>query len=525
LKEDSEEFLNEAELKRIVMTYSEFITFPIYLWMGKEVSKEVPMTPEEIQAEKGEEEETEEIIMDETAESETAEALKTKTVTETVFDWVLMNEVKPLWTRSPKDITDEEYNNFYKAFSKDTEDPFLHIHFIAEGEADFKSLLFIPNSPPRNMFEMNQDNMHKGLKLYVRRVFITDEFNDILPRYLNFLRGLIDSDDLPLNVSREQLQQSKILNMIKKKVVRKAIAMFQELLEKEDKGTYREFWKKYGQNIKLGIMEDAGNKQRLSQLLMFHSSKTNELTSLQEYVERMKESQKNIFYLAGENLDQLKASPLVERLVSKGYEVLFMTDAIDEYAVGQLEKFDGKYKMINVAKEGQELSLDEDKERLEQLKKDFEPLTTWLKTRYSSSVSKAVVSPRLVTSPVALVSPTWGMTANMERVVKAQALGSENMMMPSMKTLEINPDHPLIKELKSRIDQNESDPVAADIADILYDTASLTSGYSISNPADFARRVLKMMSLGFNLPDPIMSAPVESQPTEEILSSESKDEL
>jgi len=541
VKEEAEEFLEEQALEFIVMKYSEFITFPIYLWKSKKVTKEVPLTEEEIAAEKASkgEEDSEEIKIDgedevKTEEEPKEEAPKTKSVTETVHEWVLMNEVKPIWTRSPKDLTDEEYNNFYKAFSKDAEDPFLHVHFLAEGEVEFKSLLYIPNTPPKNMFELKKEAFHRGLKLYVRRVFITDEFADILPKYLNFLKGVIDSDDLPLNVSREQLQESKTLKVIKKKVVRKAIAMLQELLDREDKSKYFDFWKKYGQSIKLGVIEDSQNRQRLSQLLLFHSSKTNELASLQDYVGRMKEGQKNMFFLAGESVDQLKTSPLAERLIRKGYEVLFMVDPIDEYAVGQMEKFDGKYKLINVAKEGVDLG-DDDKERFEQLKKDFEPLTNWLKKRFTTNVNKAVVSPRLVTSPVALVSSQYGMTATMEKVQRAQTLGDNTYTPPSSRIMEINPDHPLIQELKTRVEANSEDAVAGDIADILYDTAALQSGYNVQDVNGFAKKVLKVLSLGFNLPNPEMPEPAPepevvaseeaSEKLPETLTTEDKDEL
>jgi len=383
------------------------------------------------------------------------------------------------------------------------------------------------------MFDPSTEGAHKGIKLYVRRVFITDEFKDILPKYLSFIKGIVDSDDLPLNVSRETLQEHKTLKLIKKKLVRKAIAMFQQLADEEDNTKYLDFWKNFGTNVKLGVVEDPNNRTRLSKLLMFHSSKTKELTTFDKYVERMKKGQQQIYYLAGESKESIENSPLIEKLIKRGYEVLYMVDPIDEYCLGNLgEKFDGKYKVTNVARE--QLKLDDedvDQEKEKEIEKDYEPLLKFLKKNLSKRIEKAIISKRLAGSPSALVSGSYGWTPNMERIIKAQALGdagrlSQTPMMQPKKILEINVRHPIIKELKKLVDANEEDKTAQDISHLLYETAALSSGWSLEDPAQFAERIVKMMNLGLNLdanasaeeePEPIPKAeePEETQDEEE----------
>jgi len=516
LKEDADDYLNEAVLRGLVTKYSEFINFPIYLWVSEEVTKEVPLTEEELAAEKDKEEDSEEISLDEEESEEQAEETpKTKKVTETVYNWKLMNEIKPIWTRNPKEISPEEYEEFYKAISKDYDAPSKYIHFTAEGDVEFKSILYIPSRMPPGIFDASSSEQGRGIKLYVKRVFITDNFKDLLPKYLQFIKGVVDSDDLPLNVSREMLQESKLLQAIKKKIIRKAIAMFQELAEEEDKSKYREFWKNFGNSIKLGIIEDSHNKDRLSKLVMFQSSQTGELTTLGDYVSRMKEGQTQIFYLGGESLDMVKNSPLIEKLVKKGYEVLFMVDPIDEYAVNHLEKFDGKYKLTNIGRENLKLDGEEESEDEKKTQEEYKSLTTFLKTTLGSKIEKVVISNRLTNSPSALVAGSSGMTANMERIFKAQALADKSTAFLARKILEINPRHPIIKELLRRVTEDAQDPTATDIAELMYDTATLTSGFTLEDPTKFSQRVVRMMNLGLNLdanaapeeePEPIKEA-------------------
>jgi heat shock protein beta len=536
MKEDAWDFLEEDTLRGLVKKYSEFITFPIYLYTSHEEEKEVPMTPEEIKEEEEKEgkdtkkeEEEEKVSLDEEKEEqeeqkeekeEAEKPVRTKKVKETIWEWELMNQTKPLWVRNPKEITEEEYNSFYKSFTKDWQDPLDRSHFLAEGEVEFKSLLYIPQTAPLAMFDPNNPDAHKSIKLYVKRVFITDDFKDILPKYLSFIKGLVDSDDLPLNVSREMLQEHKILKIIKRKLVRKAIAMIQALAsgkeeeegeeapaeeeEKDEKKDtapnekYRKFWKEFGANIKLGIIEDSTNRSRLAKLLIFHSSKTDDYTFLSDYVSRVKPNQKQIYYLAGESKDVLEHSPLLEKLEKKGYEVLFLTDPIDEYAMQSLDKFDGKWKLTNIAKEGLHFDEDDEEEDKKKDTEEFSPLTDYLKKVLSSKIEKCVISNRLVHSPSALVATTYGHTANMERILKTQTLALQKNIMHSKKILEINPDHPIVIELNKRIQVNVEDPVAKDIAGLMYETAALSSGFSLDDPAGFADRINRMLgkSLG-----------------------------
>jgi len=530
IKEEATEFLEQDTIKNLVKKYSEFINFPIYLWSSHEEDREVPLTEEELRAEKEKaEDEVEEIQLDEEkAEESEEDKPKTKTVKETVWNWTLMNETKPIWTRSSKEITEEEYNNFYKAITKDYQDPIMHIHFTGEGEVDFKSLLYIPASPPPNMFDPNNVDARHNIKLYVRRVFITDDFKDLLPKYLLFIKGVVDSDDLPLNVSREMLQEHKVLKLIKKRIVRKAIAMFQELLEEEDQTKYKEFWKNFGTNIKLGVIEDAPNRTRLSKLLMFHSSKTSDLASLDDYVSRMKEGQTQIYYLAGESKEVVESSPLIERLIKRGYEVLYMTDPIDEYALANLEKYDGKYKITNIGREGLKLEDDQaDEEKEKKLEQEYSHLTSFLKKALGNKVEKVTISHRLTQSPTALVSSAHGYTANMERIIKAQALSdpkATQFYIPR-RILEINPRHPLIKQLAQKVQENEEDPSAKDIAELMYDTAALTSGFSLDEPADLAAKIHKILYNNLNI-DP--NTPIDDvEPIQEVPThtTETKDEL
>ncbi|KAK8395598.1 hypothetical protein O3P69_005598 [Scylla paramamosain] len=417
LKEEAYDFVEVDTVKTLVKKYSQFINFPIYLWESKTEEVEEPLDEDEVEEDKVEEDEEGKV------EEEKEDKPKTKKVSKTTWDWTLVNDAKPIWTRKPAEIEDEEYNEFYKTLSKDSKDPLAKTHFIAEGEVTFKSLLFIPEVQPSESFN-KYGTRTDNIKLYVRRVFITDDFQDMMPNYLNFVRGVVDSDDLPLNVSRENLQQHKLLKVIKKKLVRKTLDMIKKL-EPED---YEKFWKEYSTNLKLGTIEDSANRTRLAKLLRFLSSSSGDkMTSLSEYVERMKEKQEHIYYMAGSSKAEVENSPFVERLLKKGYEVLFLTEAIDEYAINAIPEFEGK-KFQNVAKEG--LTIDEGegaKERLEELKKVFEPLTKWLsEDALKDEIMKAEVGERLSGSPCALISSKFGWTGNMERIVTSQTHAKAN---------------------------------------------------------------------------------------------------
>jgi heat shock protein beta len=325
----------------------------------------------------------------------------------------------------------------------------------------------------------------------------------MMPNYLSFIRGVVDSDDLPLNVSRETLQQSKLIKVIRKKLIRKTLDMLKKL-EGED---YEKFWKEYSTNIKLGVIEDTANKSRLAKLLRFFSSNSpSGVTSLTDYVSRMKDKQESIFYIAGASRDEVEKSPFVERLLKKGYEVLYLTEAVDEYTIGALPEFEGK-KFQNVAKEG--LSINEGKksqEKFEETKKIFEPLTKWLtENALKDQVSKAIISERLTNSPCALVASLYGWTGNMERMAmsnphqKADDV-SKSYYLNQKKTLEVNPRHPLIKELLRRVKDDVADEKAKEIALMMFRTATLRSGYMLKDTVDFAATVEGMMRQTLGIP-------------------------
>merc|ERR1711963_532574 len=419
---------------------------------------------------------------------------KTKKVSKTTWDWELINDHKPIWTRKPAEIEDDEYSEFYKSITKDSSDPMTHTHFVVEGEVTFKSLLYIPSRQESEKFN-KYGAKSDFIKLYVRRVFITDDFKDMMPNYLSFVRGVVDSDDLPLNVSRETLQQHKLLKVIKKKLVRKTL----DMIKKIDEDKYPTFWQEYSTNIKLGCIEDAANRTRLAKLLRFLSS-SGQQTSLSAYVERMKEKQEHIFYMAGGSMDEVKSSPFVERLLKKGYEVLYLTEAVDEYAISAIPEFEGK-KFQNVAKEG--FSLDGDteaaKERKNEIKERFEPLTKWMQEdALKDHILRAEISERLDKSPCALITSRFGWTANMQRIIQSQTHSKTQDMqrdyyLNQKKALEINPRHPLIKELLRRVEDNPADEAAKDMALMMFNTATLRSGYMLKDTVTFAENIEVMM--------------------------------
>merc|ERR1711962_2000510 len=437
----------------------------------------------------------------------------TKKVDKTTWDWELCNQSKPIWTRKPEQIEEGEYEEFYKAITKDKNGPMTQTHFIAEGEVTFKSLLFVPSKQESESFN-KYGQAQENIKLYVRRVFITDDFKDMMPNYLSFVKGVVDSDDLPLNVSRETLQQHKLLKVIKKKLVRKTL----DMIKKIDKEEYDKFWKEYSTNIKLGVIEDTSNRTRLAKLLRFYSSNSDtEQTSLADYLERMKEKQESIYFVAGTSRAEVEKSPFVERLLKKGYEVLYLIEPVDEYCIQALPEFEGK-KFQNIAKEGLSLDTSEKaKERKEAQEKEFKPLTDWLKENaLKDKIEKATISERLSTSPCALVASQYGWSGNMEKIMKSQAYAkqgdaSNQFYATQKKTLEINPRHPLIKELKARVDADAEEQTAKDLALVMFETATMRSGYSLADSAGFAERVERMLRLSIDIP---VDEKVEEEPEE-----------
>merc|ERR1712141_395114 len=482
LKEEAYDYLEQDTVKDLIKKYSQFINFNIYMWTSKTETVEEP--DEEAEEEAAEKPETE----------DEEKKPKTKKVQKTTWYWELINDHKPIWTRKPAEVEDEEYQEFYKSITKDTADAMSHTHFVAEGEVTFKSLLFVPKVQPAESFNKYGQQID-NIKLYVRRVFITDDFKDMMPNYLNFIRGVVDSDDLPLNVSRETLQQHKLLKVIKKKLVRKALDMIKKI--SDDK--YDAFWKEYSTNIKLGVIEDTANRTRLAKLLRFTTS-GGKLSSLSEYVERMKDKQEHIFYMAGGSVDEVKTSPFVERLLKKGYEVIYLTEAVDEYAISALPEFEGK-KFQNVAKEGFNIDGDTDaaKQRKEATKERFDPLIKWLgDDALKDHILRAETSERLVGSPCALITSKFGWTSNMQKIIQSQTHSKTQDMqrdyyLNQKKTLEINPRHPLIKELLRRVEDNPSDETAKEMALMMFNTATLRSGYMLKDTVAFANHIENIM--------------------------------
>merc|ERR1712137_1536584 len=559
------DYLNEGKLKESSKKFSQFIQFPIYVKVKKEVDVEVDDEDDD-DDEADEEEEKGEDGDDEKEEEEEEEKKPKK---KTVYEWEQVNTQKAIWLRAKEDVTEEEYNEFYKGISKDYLDPLAYTHFNAEGEIEFKSILFLPKKAPMDMMD-NYWTKKSEVKLFVRRVLVAEKFEELLPRYLNFVRGVVDSDDLPLNVSREQLQQNKIMKVISKKLVRKVLELMKKLAKegddedeekddedekeeteekeekkdkKEEETTWQKFWKEFNKNLKMGCYEDDSNRSKISKLLLFTSTKSEgKEINLDKYLDRMAESQESIYYMSGESLDVMQKAPALQIFKKKDIEVLMLSDHLDEPCIQKLADYEGK-KFVSIQKADVKLDeTEEEKKKFSKLKDMYKPLTDWWKDKLTDftekgamkdagvKIEKVELSKRLTDSPVVVVTSQFGYSAQQEKIMKAQAFQNKDQigMMSGRKTLEVNPNHPVVVDLLAKIKADKDDATAVDTAQVLFQTALIESGYEITDPSALVNRVYRLMSkeLGVDPDAPIkeVEVPEEEEEEEEKDDKDDKDD-
>merc|ERR1712185_353476 len=574
LKEDAHEYLSEDKLKDTAKKYSQFIQFPIYVKVKKEV--DVDADEDDDDEDKPDEKDLKDDVEakdDEEKEDEEEEEEK-KPKKKTVFEWEQVNTQKAIWLRAKEDVTEEEYNEFYKTVSKDYLDPLAYTHFNAEGEIEFKSVLYLPKKAPFDQMD-NYWTKKSEIKLYVRRVHVAEKFEELLPRYLNFVRGVVDSDDLPLNVSREQLQQNKIMKVISKKLVRKVLELMKRLAKEDDTGEtddedddekekkeekeddeekeekkdkeeetmWYKFYKEFAKNLKMGCYDDDSNRSKISKLLRFFTTKSDDKEiSLDKYLDRMQETQESIYYMSGDSLDTMKKLPSLQIFKKKDLEVLMLPDHLDEPCIQKLADYEGK-KFVSIQKADVKLDETEDeKKRFSKLKDMYKPLTDWWKDKLTEltekgamkdagvKIEKVEVPKRLTESPVVVVTSQFGYSAQQEKIMKAQAFQNKDQMsmMAGRKTLEINPNHPVVVDLLSKVKADKEDKQAVDTAQVLFQTALIESGYEIADPSALVNRVYRLMSkeLGVDPDAPIkeIEVPEEEEEAEEEDKDDSDDD-
>jgi len=562
LKEDAHDYLAEDKLKETAKKYSQFIQFPIYVKVKKEVEAEAEEDDDD-----DEEEEKDDVETSDDEEKEEEE--EKKPTKKTVYEWEQVNTQKAIWLRAKEDVTEEEYNEFYKGISKDYLDPLAYTHFNAEGEIEFKSILFLPKKAPFDMMD-NYWTKRSEVKLYVRRVLVAEKFDELLPRYLNFVRGVVDSDDLPLNVSREQLQQNKIMKVISKKLVRKVLELMKKLAKEEESGddedeekedeedeekeekeekkdskdeesTWAKFYKEFNKNLKMGCYEDDSNRSKLSKLLRFKSTKSEDKDiSLDKYLDRMAESQESIYYMSGESMETMLKAPALQIFKKKDLEVLMLSDHLDEPCIQKLADYEGK-KFVSIQKADVKLDeTEEEKKRFSKLKDMYKPLTDWWKEKLTDLTEKGAMkdagvkiesvalSKRLTDSPVVVVTSQFGYSAQQEKIMKAQAFQNKDQisMMSGRKTLEVNPNHPVVVDLLAKIKDDKENAAALDTAQVLFQTALIESGYEIADPSALVSRVYRLMSkeLGVDPDAPHKEVEVPEDDEEEAEEEEAEEE-
>ncbi|KAM1358778.1 hypothetical protein ACFX15_045007 [Malus domestica] len=487
LKRDDKGFAHPERIEKLVKNYSQFVSFPIYTWKEKGFTKEVEVDEDPAESKTDEQDE------------KTEKKKKTKTVVEKYWDWDLANETQPIWLRNPKEVNTEDYNEFYKKTFNEYLDPLASSHFTTEGEVEFRSILYVPAVPPMGKDDIVNPKT-KNIRLYVKRVFISDDFDgELFPRYLSFVKGVVDSNDLPLNVSREILQESRIVRIMRKRLVRKAFDMILGISMSENREDYEKFWENFGKHLKLGCIEDRENHKRIAPLLRFFSSQSEDvMISLDEYLENMKPEQKDIYYVASDSVTSASNTPFLEKLLEKDLEVLYLVDPIDEVAIQNLKSYKEK-NFIDISKEDLDLG-DKNEEKEKEIKQEYGQTCDWIKKRLGDKVASVQISNRLSSSPCVLVSGKFGWSANMERLMKAQTVGDTSSLeyMRGRRVFEINPEHPIIKNLNAASKTNPDDEDAIRAIDLLYNTALVSSGFTPENPAELGGKIYEMMSLALS---------------------------
>jgi len=568
LKEDAHDFLSEEKLRTLSKKYSQFMQFPIYVKVHKEVTVPSDDDDDDDDDDDEEKEKDDDVEVKDDDEKDKEEKKKAPEK-KMVFEWEQVNTQKAIWLRSKEEVTEEEYNEFYKSISKDYLDPLAYTHFNAEGEIEFKSILFLPKKQPYDMME-NYWSKKGEVKLFVRRVLVADNFEDLLPRYLNFVQGVVDSDDLPLNVSREQLQQNKIMKVISKKLVRKILELMKKLAKdddaspdedktedetdkeedddeekkepkkdvKEEESSWLKFYKEFSTSLKMGCYEDDSNRSKISKLLRFFTTKSEDkLISLDKYLDRMQETQEVIYYMSGDDIETMLKAPALQMFKKKDIEVLMLKDNLDEPCIQKLSDYEGK-KFASIQKA--DVKIDEtsdEKKRFSQLKNMYAPLTNFWKSTLSDftengamkntniKIDKVELSKRLTDTPVVVVSSQFGYSAQQERVMKGQTMAKDSGAMAGRKTLEINPNHPVISDLLRRVKEDDKDQVAIETAQVLFQTALIEGGFEIHDPSSFVGRFYKLMAkeLGVDPDAPVLEVEVPEEEEEEE-DEEDKDE-